>query len=313
MIGNETSKTIEWIGADWGTSNLRVWGFDADGVVLASASSSQGMGKLSPGDYEPQLLSLIDPWLNSASSEKIPVLVCGMAGARQGWREAAYRDLPCAPVSGEALTNVPVKTAAISVSIIPGLAQRDPPDVMRGEETQLAGLVALGLQDGVVCLPGTHSKWVKLENGAVTGFRTFMTGELFAVLREHSILRHSTAPATNGNGDDMFLAAVRASFNAPQDLTGALFSIRAANLVGESRIGSAGTEQLSGLLIGAELAATRHLSRGGQVHLAGDKKLGARYARALEELGAEFKFHDGEALTITGLRTVRSELGGTRK
>ena len=308
MVDGINPKLLDWIGADWGTSNLRVWAFDAGGHVLAKVSSPQGMGRLSPGDFEPHLLSLVDTWIPKSNNSKIPVLVCGMAGARQGWHEAGYRDVPCAPATSEGLAPVITANRQVTVSIIPGLAQRDPPDVMRGEETQIAGLVSTGIRDAIVCLPGTHSKWVTLENGAITGFQTFMTGELFSILGEYSILRHSMQAGSDSTHCAAYIAAVRELFEAPENLTSALFSIRAAGLAGEGSIADAGSERLSGMLIGAELAATRYRWRGKDVHLAGEEALCARYGRALGEVGAKFSIHDGEALTLAGLKLVRAEL-----
>lgn len=122
----------------------------------------------------------------------MPVIACGMVGSRQGWFEAPYRTTPCAPVAPGALTRVPTQDPRLDVRIAPGLKQVSPADVMRGEETQIAGALALLPDfDGVLCLPGTHTKWAHVSAGEVVSFQTFMTGEMFALLSTQSVLRHS--------------------------------------------------------------------------------------------------------------------------
>lgn len=259
------------------------------------------MGKLAPEGFERALFAMVDDLL--PPNQSTPVIVCGMAGARGGWKEAGYREVPCEPVAAGGLTPVETKDKRISAIIVPGLSQSQPPDVMRGEETQLAGLVATtGVADAVACLPGTHSKWVLIVGGRVISFTTFMTGELFAVTAEHSILRHSIAG--NGYNEEAFLAAVAQMLEAPEELSGALFSIRAASLL-EGLGREAARSRLSGLLIGAELAATRTRWEGRKVHLVGADTLAGAYATALEHAGATVVRHDAEALTLAGLSRVR--------
>ncbi|RYH94878.1 MAG: 2-dehydro-3-deoxygalactonokinase, partial [Acetobacteraceae bacterium] len=178
------SLTPAWIAVDWGTSNLRAWAVSADGDVLAETSSEEGMGKLTRDGFEPALLRLIGPWLE----RRPPIVACGMVGSRQGWCEAAYRTVPCTPLDRTALVTAPVQDPRLNVAIAPGLKQLAPADVMRGEETQIAGALRLMPgYDGVMCLPGTHSKWVHISAGEVVSFQTFMTGEMFALLSEQSV------------------------------------------------------------------------------------------------------------------------------
>lgn len=314
MTATSARSELNWIAVDWGTSSLRLWALDAADRVIAEARSDAGMARLTRKQFEPTLLTLAEDCLGAplaeAAASPVPVLICGMAGARQGWREAAYRATPCAPVAGDALTAAPVVSPDLRVEIIPGLSQADPPDVMRGEETQLAGLVAVGVTDGVACLPGTHSKWARLEGGRVAGFRTFMTGELFGLLGEHSILRHSLDPDVPAD-DAAFLAGVDAMIAAPEALTGALFSIRAADLLAQGA-GSA-RSRLSGLLIGAELAAARPLWEGNAVQVIGADAVAGAYARALSHLGASPVMRDGRALALDGLRRARALTQASRQ
>ena len=237
-----------WIAVDWGTSNLRVWAMGADGRVLAEAESDEGMGKLAPEGFEATLLRLIAPWLN----EYPPVLACGMVGSRQGWREAPYRAVPCTPLDRAALIAAPTTDPRLHVTIAPGLMQANPADVMRGEETQIAGaLRLLPGYDGVLCLPGTHSKWAHVSAGEVVSFQTFMTGELFALLSTASVLRHGMQGS--GWDDAAFDSAVADALSRPERLGARLFSLRAQGLIA-GLTPDAARARLSGLLIGMELA-----------------------------------------------------------
>jgi 2-dehydro-3-deoxygalactonokinase len=299
------SPGISWLAADWGTSSLRVWAMDGGGRVLASATSGRGMGRLTTAEYEDALLELAGTWLPPESADRIPVLVCGMAGAKQGWQEAGYARTPCPPVASTALTRVTVKDPRLEVFIVAGICQISPPDVMRGEETQLAGLTASGVLDGTVCMPGTHSKWVRLARGRIEGFATFMTGELFAAITQHTILRHSLV---EGNGFDSkaFLAGVGQGLEGSSALAATLFSIRASGLLGQD--GGDASSRISGLLIGTELAANRALWEAGETHLVGDTGLVENYALAIRTAGGHPVVHDGEALVLAGLRQVRAAI-----
>lgn len=294
---NEILVTPDWIAVDWGTSNLRVWAMGPQGV-LAEAQSDDGMGKLVPDGFEPALRRLIGPWLRAGT---VPVVACGMVGARQGWHEAPYRRVPCAPVGrGEGIA-VPV--SGLNICIIPGLCQDKPADVMRGEETQIAGVLALYPQfDGVICLPGTHSKWAHVSAGEVVSFQTYMTGEMFALLSGQSVLRHSMA----GNGWDeaAFDVGAAEGLSRPERLMARLFSLRAEGLL--AGLGSAAARaRLSGLLIGAELAAARAYWLGQRVVLVGGAALQVSYARALATQGVTAETLDATSCTLAGLAAAR--------
>jgi 2-dehydro-3-deoxygalactonokinase len=307
MAGSEGLAELSWIAADWGTSALRVWAVGKNGSVLAMSSSDDGMGKLRPDEFEPALLKLIDGWL-PCNGRTVPVTVCGMAGAKQGWTEAAYRAVPCAPVGDGQLTAVATADGRIAVSIVPGLSQSEPPDVMRGEETQLGGLVGrLGAVDATICMPGTHSKWVRLEHGKVEDFTTFMTGEAFALFAGKSVLRHSVG--ADGEDRNAFLGGVADALAAPERITASLFGIRAAGLLAGMTAATA-RSRLSGLLIGVELAATRHRWDGQSVHLIGAPRLVDSYATALDHAGARPVTEDAEKLTLAGLAVANASRAG---
>ena len=288
----------DWIAVDWGTSNLRAWAMGADGRVLAEAESDEGMGKLAPEGFEAALLRLITPWL----AGNPPVLACGMVGSRQGWREAPYRAVPCTPLDLAAQIAAPTTDPRLNVTIAPGLMQADPADVMRGEETQIAGaLRLLPGYDGVLCLPGTHSKWAHISAGEVVSFQTFMTGELFALLSTASVLRHGM----QGSGWDeaAFDTAVTDALSRPERLGARLFSLRAQGLIA-GLTPDAARARLSGLLIGMELAAARPYWLGQRVTLIGAEKLSTAYARALAAQGVTTGRLSVTDCTLAGLASL---------
>lgn len=294
----------EWIAVDWGTSNLRAWALSREGEVLQQAVSERGMAALSPDQFEPALLALIESWL--AADRVTPVIACGMVGARQGWREAPYATLPCPPLAAARRVRPAVRDPRIDVQILPGLCQTQPADVMRGEDTQIAGVLheRPGFE-GVICLPGTHCKWVEICQGRVVRMQTFMTGELFALLSRQSVLRYALQPEGEAPAWDQgaFNEAVEAMQVHPETLSSALFGLRAGHLL-QGLSTTSGLARLSGLLIGAELAAARPFWSGHPVCVVGDRGLPARYRAALDLLAARVMAVDSDAITLAGLRAA---------
>ena len=292
------TETVNWIAVDWGTTHLRVYAMSKTHAVIAEAQSSDGIGALQHGEFEAALLALISKWL--PTSGKILVLACGMVGARQGWIEATYRTVPCSLSSDIELTPVATQDHRLDVRILPGLCQADPADVMRGEETQIAGLLAEQGEDvTTVCLPGTHSKWAALDKGHIQSFSTFMTGELFALLSTHSILRHSVD--TDGWNNEAFLVAVQEGVEQPHVLLSSSFRIRAQGLLNHTPEATA-RARLSGLLIGCELAGAKDYWSQQPVALIGDTALSALYETALNSLGVKTQRHSPRDMTVAGLR-----------
>ncbi len=297
-------SSAAWIAVDWGTTHLRAWAMDTAGAVSAAASSDDGMGRLSRDGFEPALLALIDGWL--APDRVTPVVVCGMAGSRQGWVEALYRGVPCTPLDSGGFASSPCRDPRLQVRIIPGLKQATPADVMRGEETQIAGFLAGDPEfDGVLCLPGTHSKWVRISAGEVVSFQTFMTGEMFALLADHSVLRHSVT--TEGWDDAAFAAALDDALSRPDRIAARLFTLRAETLL-QGLAPEAARARLSGALIGIELAAARPYWLGQAVAIIGAKGIGAAYATALGRQGAAPRLLEGDPLTLAGLSAAQASL-----
>lgn len=242
---------------DWGTTRLRIWLLDDSGSVLEERRSNEGLSVASTQGYEQTLERHLGELRAPA---QLPVMICGMAGSRQGWIEAPY--VPCPARLDEVLRSaIAVPSARRSIRIVPGVAQRSEhsPDVMRGEETQIAGIAGqIAKGEHLVCMPGTHSKWLRTRNGVIESFSTWLTGELFELLSTGSILRHSIAPgSTDVMADNpAFQKWFSDAFEAPEMLTGRLFRIRAAMLLnGTSAEESAAA--LSGLLIGCEIGAAR--------------------------------------------------------
>lgn len=283
----------DWIAVDWGTSHVRAWAMAGDRPV-AQAASDRGMGKLAPEGFEPALLDLIRDWTDGAAD----VVACGMVGARQGWIEAPYAMAPC-PALPEGFVSAPALTPGLRVRIVPGVAQDRPADVMRGEETQIAGFLALNPGwDGTLCLPGTHTKWVQVSAGEIVSFQTVMTGELFATIGGQTVLRHSLTG--EGWDDSAFHAALSDALSHPERLTARLFGIRAEGLL-HGLPPAAARARLSGLLIGAELAATRARWLGAQIAIIGAGGLARTYAAALAAQGAPAALADNDTVTLAGL------------
>ncbi len=293
-----------WVAVDWGTSNLRAWEMAEDGSVLAEHSSDRGMGQLARDAFEPALLDLITGTLRQG--ETVPVMICGMAGARQGWAEAPYLAAPCTPPGPENATRVVTRDRRIAAYILPGIKQTNPADVMRGEETQIAGFLAQEPNfDGVLCLPGTHTKWVRISAGEVVSFQTYMTGEMFALIANHSVV----AQMLQGDGwdDAAFAQAVDDALSKPQMLAARLFNLRARGLLDGQDPGT-GRALLSGYLIGAELAATRPYWLGENVAVLGAKTISGHYCTALAAQGVSARALPGDDLVLAGLRAAMDKM-----
>lgn len=304
-----TAVTDSWIAVDWGTSSLRAWQLNSTGKTQNNAKSAQGAGTLQPSEFEGVLLDLVGNWLHS-SSKPTQVYICGMAGSRQGWKEAAYVPVPTKLTQLHRHLVAPqCSNPLIQPVIVPGLCQNSQvqPDVMRGEETLLLGILEeLSTETGVFCLPGTHSKWVQLEEGTVTHTNTFLSGELFALIANQSILRHSLQPGADLD-EDVFLTTLKELQNQQASLLGNLFGLRAGQLLNGTGI-KASTARLSALIIGTELLHMLH-QRGDnppkQVHLVGGSALAQTYALALQHLGIEPILHDADKAALKGLSVIR--------
>jgi len=291
------------IGVDWGTTSFRAYRMADDGTIQDRRTAALGIMQVENGAFADALAAQIGPWL--ADGER-NVLMCGMIGSRQGWVEAPY--LPCPAGAGEiagALAGVAFPDA--DVRIVPGLIHADTagvPDVMRGEETQLVGaLPAIGTE-GLVCLPGTHAKWVRIVRGRIAGFSTFMTGEVFSALRGHTILGRMMAEAPQ---DDAAFADGLARSAAPGGMLHHLFGVRALGLSGRLA-DTASASYLSGLLIGHEVRAA--MPSAARVHLIGTAALTAPYAAAITACGGS-PVVQSEAAAAAGLARIAGSASWT--
>jgi len=293
---------IKWIAVDWGTTNLRLWAMSPCDEIVDSLEIKCGMSGLKPTEFEATLLHHIANWL-PIDGGAIPVVACGMVGAKQGWQEVPYASVP--GKLEPALNQIDTKDSRIAVYICSGLSQAQPADVMRGEETQLAGLVFNEPQfSGAVCLPGTHSKWSAIQNGGILCFQSFMTGELYSLLSEQSVLRFSVVPNTWSR--EAFAQAVHEAFSKPALVSAKLFSLRAEGLVGRQASEGSVAARLSGYLIGLELSASQEYWREyKEVVVIGSSKLASHYLDALRLLGVEARAESAEQMTLAGLKAAR--------
>jgi 2-dehydro-3-deoxygalactonokinase len=287
-----------YVAVDWGTSSFRLWLVGRAGAVLDERRSLEGMMVASKLGFATVLQSHLDA---VGAGNDLPVVICGMAGARQGWVEAGYVDTP-AHLASILAGAVVVPGLSRDVRILPGIAQRDrnAPDVMRGEETQLLGALDTA-DDAVVCIPGTHSKWAIVKGGTVERFATFMTGELFSVVSRETILSHAVANAEEAEDIGAFKSAVVAAFEAPALAANLLFRVRSSRLLyGGSA--AAAREQISGTLIGLELAAglAKDRAKSG-ITLVASGRLQELYRLAFDTLSVPVRSIDAEEAVRRGL------------
>lgn len=275
------------IAIDWGTSSLRGARFDAQGHKLDERQFARGILTVPAGEFPAVFEQCFGDWLQDRSAL---CLLSGMVGSRQGWQEAAYCPCPAgfAELHQHLLWLQPGRMAIVpglSVQHSEGLPANFPMaqhDVMRGEEIQIFGALSLtGLQDATVILPGTHSKWAQVTQGRVTGFRSFMTGEVYALLSQHSILSR-TLPADAPWNEDTFTQAVLLAQRTPSMLS-SIFATRTLALF-DTLPAEQHPSFLSGLLIGEELRAMQANSSGALL-LVGNATLTQRYQCALQALG----------------------------
>jgi 2-dehydro-3-deoxygalactonokinase len=302
-----------FLAADWGTTNLRAWVIGEDGSVLAERRFPWGVGRLQKGEAEARLNDTIRPELDA---RELPALLCGMVGSALGMMEVAYVDCPAG------LDEVAARLAAVpgrspEVRIAPGLRCRrldGDPDVIRGEETKVLGWAAQedsrrrGQQ--VLLMPGTHNKWVLVEEGAVRRFVTAMSGELFDLVTHHGVLK---AEETSPDDPKAFAEGVGRGAE-PGALAAKLFSARSRVVGGDMRR-SVARSYISGLLIGDEVSTLPALlgaEAGGEIGLLGDEELCRYYAAALDQLGMRTARYDGDQAVLAGLKALYERGGGRR-
>jgi len=294
----------KWIAADWGTTHIRAWAIGEEDNVLAFRESNEGMKDLQQNQFEPVLLKLIESWLDD--TKVTTVIACGMVGSKQGWVETPYLKTPCVPIDNQQLAIATTKDNRIKVNFVPGVMQNNLADIMRGEETQIAGFINKNPDfNGVVCLPGTHTKWVNVKEGQITSFNTFMTGELFGVISNHTLIRHSIS--IKGWNQAGFEAGIHEGFNKPGSIASDLFSLRAESIVNDLDRDEA-RSTLSGLLLGVELNGAQSYWENNNVTIIGSQLLSNNYHQGLKILGGKSQLFSLETATLSGLSFAYREL-----
>ena len=284
-----------FIAVDWGTTNRRGYLIDPDGRMTDEMEDDRGILSVGRHGFDAAVAEL-----RGRLGER-PLLMGGMIGSNRGWVEAPY--VPC-PAGLPELAQQLKWVVSGRIAIVPGVCFRDGDraDVMRGEEVQILGAYAEGMVpgDALICHPGTHNKWIRLEDGRITSFRTIMTGELFNLLREHSIL--ADLLAGEANGGEAFAAGVRHGLDH-DDLTAELFSVRARVLLGAAAREDAAS-YTSGLLIGSDLRVGLRGAPAGPVVAMGRPELTGLFGTALRIAGREVTEIDGEEAFLAGIRHI---------
>ena len=290
-----------FIAVDWGTTNRRAYLVDGAGALVDEMEDEKGILSVEAGGF-PAAVAEIRERLGDR-----PLLLAGMVGSNRGWIEAPY--VPCPAGSSELAAHV-IWAEEGRTAIVPGLSFLNDrrADVMRGEEVQMFGALAAGsvASDALVCHPGTHNKWVTLEGGRVTRFRTVMTGELFSLLKEHSILS-DLLQASEVTAGEAFEAGVLHGLS-DEDVTAELFSVRARVLLDQAEREDAAS-YTSGLLIGTDLrTGLRHAVEGQEIVVMGRAELTGLYAAALAAAGWRSSEVDGEEAFLAGARALAETL-----
>lgn len=302
MLYPSMTKKMEWAGGfvavDWGTTNRRAYKIDGSGKCVDEFEDQKGVLSI-PDQGFPAAVSEIRERLGD-----MPLLLAGMVGSNRGWREAPY--VPC-PAGLDDLAAALV-WAGEREAIVPGVSYlgNGRADVMRGEEVQVLGALAKGLIDpmGLVCHPGTHNKWVTIKHGKIGEFRTVMTGELFNLLKEHSILSDFLGGKVEAN--EVFRAAAGHAIDN-EALPADLFSVRADILLGQAKMEDAASHT-SGLLIGSDVRIGLTLPTGAQIAVIGRPELTHLYAAAIREATRDAVEHDGETCFLAGIQEIAKRI-----
>lgn len=291
-----SSSPARFIGIDWGSTNARAYLFDTAGTIIDRRSSARGIKHVEPGTHRAVFAEMVAPWHTQFG--ELPAFLSGMIGSRHGWHEVPY--LPC-PASLRDLAGAlfPVPESP-QVRIVPGLrTSGERPDVMRGEELQVLGLGSAAAGCDLVCIPGTHAKWIETDGRVVRDFRTAMTGELFAAVTEYTLFASLIHPGNASFDESAFCSGLDSSA-PPHGLLHTLFELRAGTLLGQVRA-TALPDLLSGLLIGTEIRhQLPHTQPGARIALLGAHALADRYAAALRRFGFVPVAFDLETVTTRG-------------
>ena len=300
------NKSEKWIAIDWGTSNFRAYLMKND-EVLDKISSNDGMKFVKKNHFENILIKNISKWL--PSDEVIEILASGMVGAKQGWIEVPYTETPCSVMKLKVLSPK-VNNKKIKIYILSGVSQNNPEDVMRGEETQLAGYFLDNPNfSGSICLPGTHSKWVNVKNYKILNFNTYLTGELYEIIKNHSVLKHSLE--TQEIYEKKLIQGVEKILKNPNNLSNVLFQLRAKDLLNNQSSVEANS-LLSGYFLGLELLGSKVYWFEKDVILIGSDLLNRHYELCLKNKVNSIKKFTSSDMTLKGLNYFKKNLNLTK-
>lgn len=286
-----------YIAVDWGTTNRRAYLIGGDGALVQKLADDRGVRSVVKGSYPDEVASI------RQRLGDLPMLIAGTVGSARGWQAAAY--IEC-PATIEQLASAINWVEPGRSGIIPGVCQRGKePDVMRGEEVQALGAELSGLapQTGLICHPGTHAKWIRMEPARIAGFSTAMTGEMFNLLREHSTLSEMLSGKVSD--DEAFRAGVWQGLKGT-DLLSSLFGIRPRHLLGEP--GGQDAAFVSGLLIGCDVRTALQRDRPQHITLVGEPELCSLYRSALELAGCPSRTVPGDTAFLAGISAVVEQL-----
>jgi 2-dehydro-3-deoxygalactonokinase len=289
------SGEIELIGLDWGSTHVRAFAFDTNGLIVERARSNAGAMTLSSSEaFDAALVELVGSWQDSRAS--IPMIACGMVGARGAWTEAGYcRTDADAATLNAAMVSI-VTSLGISLQVVPGI-KSDAPDVMRGEETQIIGA---DIDNSVIVLPGTHSKWARVVDGKIAEFATFFTGEMNALLRNHSAIGKAISAQPNFADNEAIERGIKRAEMGSNWLND-LFAFRAQVVSASTSQASASTE-MSAWLIASEFTQARAMGyREETIHVLASDTLMPWYQRVAQALEVEVKPLDGDETAARGL------------
>ena len=290
-----------WVALDWGTSNFRAYLMDNNDII-DKVSTQEGMKFVYNKNFEKTLIKNITTW-NQKFDFKV-VIASGMVGAKQGWIEVPYINSPCD------IRNLNFKTLNILddtyVHILSGVSQSNPSDVMRGEETQIAGFLLNNIDfNGSICLPGTHSKWVNLNGYDIQKFTSFLTGELYEIVKKYSILKHSLN--TTKLDDEIVKTAANLILENPSFISNKLFEIRAENLLKNSNQKS-NNSKLVGYLLGIELSGSSTYWEDKDLVIIGSSNLNKYYELILNGRSKSIQLFNSNDMVLNGLSFFKKSL-----
>ena len=290
-----------WVALDWGTSNFRAYLMDNNNVI-DQVSTQEGMKFIDQNEFEKILIKNIDAWNNKFDIKVI--IASGMVGAKQGWIEVPYINSPCD------IRNLNFKTLKIledaNIHILSGVSQFNPSDVMRGEETQIAGFLLNNVDfNGSICLPGTHSKWVNMNSYNIQEFTTFLTGELYEIVKKYSILNHSLN--TTELDDEIVKSSAKLIIENPSFISNKLFEIRADNLLKNSNQTS-NNSKLVGYLLGIELSGSRTYWEDKDLVIIGSSNLNKYYELILNGRSNSIRLFNSSDMALNGLSFYKKSL-----